>query len=119
MGSPVENHDEQGVQDDPHYGDHQTFYLLAMAVHPSVNSPEEIERHLLELLRTRVIDHGYQCFSALIEERFRETGPAWFRAAEVLRVVENYLQSGRRFVYLHTRLAEGPVVSHPAYPAAP
>ena len=108
VGSPLENHDEQGVHDDPHYGDHQTFYLLGMAVHPAmVENMEEMEHHLLELLRARVMAHGYQCFSALIEDRFHETGPPWLRAAEVLRVVENYLRSGLRFVYLHTALAEG------------
>jgi 4-aminobutyrate aminotransferase / (S)-3-amino-2-methylpropionate transaminase len=106
VGSPLENHDEEGVHDDPHYGDHQTFYLLAMAVDPSVKNLGEIEHHLLELLRTRVIGHGYPCFSALIEERFHEAGPAWLRAAEVLQVVDNYLRSGLRFVYLHTGMTE-------------
>ena len=33
-GSPLENHEEEGVRDDPHYGEHQTLYLLAMAVDP-------------------------------------------------------------------------------------
>ena len=102
MGSPLENHDEEGAHDDPHYGDHQTFYLLAMAIHPSVENQAGMEHHLLDLLRTRVITHGYQCFSALIEERLHATGPPWLRSAEVLRSVENYLGSGQRFVYLHT-----------------
>ena len=102
VGSPLENHDEEGAHDDPHYGDHQTFYLLAMAIHPSVENQVGMEHHLLDLLRIRVITHGYQCFSALIEERFHATGPLWLRSAEILRSVENYLGSGQRFVYLHT-----------------
>jgi exopolyphosphatase/guanosine-5'-triphosphate,3'-diphosphate pyrophosphatase len=40
-----------------------------------------------------------------IEERFHERGPAWLRTAEILRVVDNYLRSGVRFVYLHTAVA--------------
>ena len=62
----------------------------------------EIENHLLELLRARVIAQGYLHLSALVEERFRETGPAWLRSAEVLRSVDNYLHSGLRFVYLRS-----------------
>jgi 4-aminobutyrate aminotransferase / (S)-3-amino-2-methylpropionate transaminase len=102
VGSPLENYDEEGVLDDPHFGEHQTYYMQAMAVHPSVQNTEEIERHLLELLRTRAISHGFQRFSALLEERLTTTGPTWLRSAEAPRVVDNYLRSGRRFVYLHT-----------------
>jgi 4-aminobutyrate aminotransferase / (S)-3-amino-2-methylpropionate transaminase len=104
VGSPLENYDEEGVHDDPHFGEQQTYYLLAMAVHPSVQNSAEIENHLLELLRQRTLAQGYQRFAALVEERFRETGPVWLRNAEVLRVVDNYLQSGVRFAYLHTSL---------------
>jgi hypothetical protein len=109
VGSPLENYDEEGVHDDPHFGEHQTYYLLAMAVHPSVENCAEIEHHLLELLRARAIGQGYRCFAALIEERFHASGPAWLRTAEVLRVVNNYLRSGVRFVYLHTAVAGGTV----------
>jgi 4-aminobutyrate aminotransferase/(S)-3-amino-2-methylpropionate transaminase len=109
VGSPLENHEEEGVQDDPHYGDHQTFYLLAMAVHPSVANLGEMENHLLDLLRVRLIAAGYQCFSTLIEERFRNPDASWLRKAEVLRVVENYLRSGLRFVYLHTPVSAAAV----------
>jgi len=104
VGSPLENYDEEGVLDDPHLGEKQTYYLQAMAVHPSVQNAPEIEHHLLDLLRTRVIAGGYQHFSALMEERFHQDGPQWLRSAEVLRVVDNYLRSGVRFVYLHTAL---------------
>ncbi len=107
VGSPLENHDEEGVHDDPHYGEHQTYYLLSMAVHPSVENGTEIEEHLLELLRKRVGAQGFQQFSTLIEERFTRTGPTWLRSAEVLRVVDNYLRSGMRFVYLHIQLSQG------------
>ncbi len=106
LGSPVEEHDEEGVHDDPHYGEHQTFYLLAMAIDPSVENVAEIERHLLELLRERAVRQGYLRLSALIEERWRESGPPWLRSAEVLRVVDNYLRSGFRFVYLQAAIAE-------------
>jgi hypothetical protein len=34
VGSPLENYDEEGAHDDPHFGEHQTYYLMAMAVHP-------------------------------------------------------------------------------------
>ena len=106
VGSPLEDHDEEGVHDDPHYGEHQTFYLLAMAIHPSVENAGEIEHGLLELLRERVVGQGYLRLSALFEERIRESGPAWLRSAEVLRIVDNYLRSGLRFVYLQARVAE-------------
>ena len=105
VGSPLENYDEEGVHDDPHYGEQQTYYLLAMAVDPSVENAAEIEHHLLDLLRSRVIAQGYLSFSTLVEERFHRTGPPWLRSAEVLRVVDNYLRSGQRFVYMHTTLA--------------
>jgi hypothetical protein len=79
--------------------------LLALAVHPSVENAAEIENYLLDLLRARVIAHGYLRFAVLLEERFNRSGPPWLRSAEVLRVVDNYLRSGLRFVYLHTALA--------------
>ncbi|MFM9888681.1 MAG: aminotransferase class III-fold pyridoxal phosphate-dependent enzyme, partial [Burkholderiales bacterium] len=107
VGSPLESYDEEGVHDDPHFGERDTYYLLAMAVHPSVKNAAEIENHLLDQLRTRLIALGYLRLSALMEERFHQSGPAWLRAAAVLRTVDNYLRSGVRFVYLHTSLADG------------
>ena len=105
VGSPLENYDEEGVRDDPHFGENQTFYLLAMAVHPSVQNSAEIECLLLDLLRARILALGYLYFSSLMEERFHESGPPWLRSAEVLRSVDNYLRSGQRFAYLQTALA--------------
>jgi hypothetical protein len=54
-----------------------------------------------------VIGHGYRRLAALAEEQLHLSGPPWLRSAEVLRVVDNYLRSGLRFVYLHTSLEEG------------
>jgi len=112
-GSPLENYDEEGVHDDPHFGENQTFYLLALAVHPALQNASEIERHLLDLLRIRVIAAGYSYLSTLLEERFHQKdGPQWLRSADVLRVVDNYLRSGQRFVYLHVALDEAkPAIS--------
>ena len=104
LGSPLENHDEEGVGSDPRLGENNTFYLLAMAVLPSVQNQAELENRLLEELRTRALEAGFEFFSTLIEERLRETGPEWFRAAVVLEVIDNYLRSGIRFAYLQTPL---------------
>ncbi len=106
VGSPLEDHDEQGVHDDPHYGEHQTFYLLAMAIHPLIQNAEEIGGRLLEALRARAVRQGYLRLSALIEEGWRDCGPAWLRAAPVLRVVDNYLRSGIRFVYVQAEIGQ-------------
>jgi 4-aminobutyrate aminotransferase/(S)-3-amino-2-methylpropionate transaminase len=108
VGSPLENYDEEGVPEDPHFGEQQTYYLQAMAVHPSVENATEIEHHLMELLRARVLAQGYSRLSALLEKKSYESGPDWLRSAEVLRSVDNYLRSGRRFLYVHAELAESP-----------
>jgi len=106
LGSPLEDHEEEGVHDDPHYGERQTFYLLALAVHPSVENADDIGRLLLDLLRARALAQGYWRLSTVIEERWLQSGPAWLRSAEVLRVLDNYLRSGIRFVYLQATIAE-------------
>jgi 4-aminobutyrate aminotransferase/(S)-3-amino-2-methylpropionate transaminase len=100
LGSPLENHDEVGVRDDPRHGEHDTFYLQAMAVSPRVRNRPEIETVVLDALRARVKELGYARISSLIEARMQETGPDWIRAAAVLEVVDDYLHSGVRFVYL-------------------
>jgi 4-aminobutyrate aminotransferase/(S)-3-amino-2-methylpropionate transaminase len=100
LGSPLENHDETGVRDDPRYGEGVTFYLQAMAVSPQLRNQAPIEAMILDALRERVRGLGFTAISSLIEARLLETGPQWIRAATVLEAVDDYLQSGIRFVYL-------------------
>ncbi|HEV3140558.1 MAG TPA: aminotransferase class III-fold pyridoxal phosphate-dependent enzyme [Vicinamibacterales bacterium] len=104
LGSALENHDEEGVASDPHFGENDTFYLHASATLPSVQNDVELQNHLLELLRTRAIAAGFGFLSTLIEESVRETGPQWLRDAPVLERMENYLGSGNTFVYLQATL---------------
>jgi 4-aminobutyrate aminotransferase-like enzyme len=100
LGSPLENHGELGVRDDPRYGENDGFYLQAMAVSPTLRNQAEVEVMVLDLLRERVQRLGFATISALIEARLMETGPRWIRDAAVLEVVDDYLRSGIRFVYL-------------------
>jgi len=100
LGSALENHDELGVREDPRYGEHDTFYLQAMATSPRLRNQGEIEALVLDLLREQVRGRGFAAISSLIEARLAETGPRWMREAAVLESVDNYLQSGIRFVYL-------------------
>ena len=44
--------------------------------------------------------------STMIEERVRDTGPAWLAGAAVLERVDNYLRSGIAFVYLQAELTD-------------
>ena len=104
LGSALENHDEEGAASDPRYGEHNTFYLQAMATLPSIQNREEIENHLLEIIRERARTEGYEFLSTLIEDRLRETGPSWLRDAVPLTTVDNYLRSGFRFTYLQAAL---------------
>jgi len=112
LGSALENHDEEGVGADPRLGEHDTFYLQAMATLPWVKNHVELESLMLERLRERALAVGYAYFSTLIEERFHGAGPAWFRAAQIVQTFPNYLRSCMRFVYLNASL-NGP----PAEPA--
>jgi L-lysine 6-transaminase len=105
LGSALENHDEEGVALDPRFGENNTFYLQAMATLPSVQNAVALENHLLDALRERAIAAGFEFVSTLIEQRFRETGPGWFRNAVVLEEIDNYLRSGTRFAYLQAALA--------------
>jgi 4-aminobutyrate aminotransferase-like enzyme len=116
LGSALENHDEEGVASDPHFGENNTFYLHAMATLPTVQNSAELENHLLELLRARAIAAGFGFLSTLIEDRLRDTGPAWLHGAEVLLRIENYLGSGSCFVYLQAALqsAAEPEPSRPS-----
>ncbi|MEZ0228315.1 MAG: aminotransferase class III-fold pyridoxal phosphate-dependent enzyme, partial [Planctomycetota bacterium] len=100
IGSAVENHEEEGVRDDPRNGENSTFYLQAMATLPSCLNVSEVENVLLERLRAKVAGMGFEYFSALIEERITATGPTWIKQATVIKKIDNYLRSGIRFVYL-------------------
>jgi L-lysine 6-transaminase len=104
LGSTLEDHDEEGVHSDPHFGENNTFYLQAMATLPTVQNSVELENHLLESIRARAIDAGFTFLSTLIEEQLRNTGPAWFREATVLQRIENYLGGGSAFGYFQATL---------------
>jgi 4-aminobutyrate aminotransferase-like enzyme len=113
LGSALEDHDEEGVSSDPHLGEQNAFYLQAMATLPAVQNAAAVENHLLDALRQRAIVAGFTFLSTLIEERLRETGPAWLRNAAVLERIDNYLRSGTPFAYLQVAL-EPPSESEPA-----
>jgi 4-aminobutyrate aminotransferase-like enzyme len=104
LGSALENHDEEGVSSDPRFGENDAFYLQAIATLPTVQNTVELENHLLDALRDRVVAGGFAFLSTLIEERVFETGPTWLRGAVVLLRVENYLRSGLPFLYLQVPL---------------
>ena len=104
LGSALENHDDEGVSADPHLGEETVFYLQAMATLPIVQNDVEIENLLLDTLRDRLLDGGFEYLSTLIEERVRDTAPPWLRSAVVLERIENYLRSGVTFAYLQTSL---------------
>jgi hypothetical protein len=107
LGSALEDHDEEGVASDPHFGENNTFYLQAMATLPTVQNSVEIENDLLDALRQRALAAGFEYLSMLIEARLRETGPEWLRRAAVLEQIDNYLRSGLCFAYLQASLAAG------------
>lgn len=108
LGSAIENHDEEGVSSDPRFGENDTFYLQAMATLPSVQNDVELANHVLDAIRARALACGFAFISMLIEERTREAGPDWLRAAPVLQRIENYLGSGMPFTY-----AQAPLVAVP------
>ena len=104
LGSALENHDEEGVAADPRFGENNTFYLHAMATLPTVQNSAELENHLLESVRGRATAAGFEFLSTLIEDRLRDTGPAWLQSAAILLRIDNYLGSGSRFAYLQAAL---------------
>ena len=104
LGSALENHNEEGVTSDPHFGDNNTFFLQAMATLPTVQNAAALENLLLDALRERAIAAGFELLSTLIEERLLDTGPPWFTGAAVLERVDNYLRSGISFAYLQVAL---------------
>jgi hypothetical protein len=108
IGSPLENHDELGVRDDPSFGDNNAIYLQAMALDPRLKNQAEVEGLVLDAFRARAEWLGYVGLSTLIERRLVESGPAWLKAATVVETVENYMQSGVTFVYLRSSLVTPP-----------
>src|SRR2546422_6489824 len=104
LGSALENHDEEGVAADPRFGENNTFYLHAMATLPTVQNSVELENHLLESVRGRATAAGFEFLSTLIEDRLRDTGPAWLQSAAILLRIDNYLGSGSCFAYLQAAL---------------
>ncbi len=108
LGSPLENHDEMGVRDDPGYGDNNTIYLQAMALDPRLKNQGEVEGLVLDAFRARAEWLGYAWLSTLIEQRVVDVGPAWLKAAPVAETYENYMQSGVKFVYVRSSLVPPP-----------
>ena len=53
LGSALENHDEEGVASDPHFGENNTFYLQALATLPTVQNAVELENLVLDAMRDR------------------------------------------------------------------
>jgi hypothetical protein len=104
LGSALENHDEEGVNSDPRFGENDTFYLQAMATSPTVQNDVELEKYLLDTLRARALGAGFAYLSTLIEARLLDTAPEWFTRAAVLQRIDNYLGSGLSFAYLQTPL---------------
>jgi hypothetical protein len=111
VGSPLENYDEEGVHLDPSYGEGSTFYLQAMAILPSVKNHREVEGRLLELVRERAVAEGFEHLSTLIEDDVRVAGPPWLAKGAVIKVVDNYLRSGVRFVYVQSAITPGAAAS--------
>jgi hypothetical protein len=111
LGGPLEDHDEEGVGSDPHFGENTVFYLQAMATLPIVQNGVAVENLLLDTLRERLIAAGFEYLSTLIEERVRDTAPEWLRSAAMLERIDNYLRSGVAFAYLQTPLAPPGAVS--------
>jgi 4-aminobutyrate aminotransferase-like enzyme len=105
MGSALENHNEEGVAADPHFGDNNTFFVQAMATLPTVQNAAALENVLLDAVRERAAAAGFEFLSTLIEERLLATGPPWLATAAVLERVDNYLRSGIAFVYLQAALS--------------
>jgi hypothetical protein len=75
-----------------------------MATLPAAHNQTAIENHVLSLLHDRVLAAGFQYLSTLIEDRLRNTGPAWFRNATALEQIDDYLHSGVRFSYFQVVL---------------
>jgi 4-aminobutyrate aminotransferase-like enzyme len=104
LGSPLENHDEEGSASDPHAGEGNTFYLQALATVPTVQNQAELENALLDAVRGRAVAAPYEYLSTLIDERTVASGPEWLRGAALLDRFENYLRGGSAYVYVQVDL---------------
>jgi hypothetical protein len=104
LGSAIEDHDEEGISSDPRVGENDTFYLQALVVPPPVQNAVELENFLLDTLRRRAIEVGFEYLSTLIESRVCETAPDWFKAGATLESLDNYLGSGATFAYRQAAL---------------
>jgi hypothetical protein len=78
--------------------------LHAIATLPTVQNSVDLENHLLDLVRAAAIAAGFEFLSTLIEDRLRDTGPAWLKNADVLLRIDNYLGSRTCFAYLQVAL---------------
>jgi L-lysine 6-transaminase len=114
LGSALEDHDEEGVTSDPHAGENNTFYLQAIATLPTVQNHVELQNRVLDLLRARAIEAGFEYLSTLIEASVLETGPPWLQRAAVVERIDNYLRSGMTFAYLQVQLAPESDAAAPA-----
>ncbi len=104
LGSPLEGHDEEGVHEDPGFGQENTFYLHAMAVLPSALNRSELEDFLVRGIHERAGKSGFQFISTLIEREVFERVSIWRDRGEVLRTFPDYL--GHPFVYFRLALGE-------------
>jgi len=75
-----------------------------LATLPTVQNAVELENRLLDILLERAVAKGFEFLSTLIEDRLRETGPAWLQGATALERIDNYLRSGTGFAYLQVAL---------------
>jgi 4-aminobutyrate aminotransferase-like enzyme len=107
LGSPLEDHDEEGTSSDPRVGENDTFYLQALTASPSAQNATELENRLLDCVRDRAVAAGFLYLSTLVEASSLATSTPWLRDAAVLERIENYLGSGSSFVYVQAALATG------------
>jgi hypothetical protein len=104
LGSPLEDHDEEGISSDPRVGENDTFYLQALTVPLSAQNATELENRLLDCVRDRAIATSFSYLSTLIESDRLATGPAWLRDGVVLERIDKYLGSGASFAYVQAVL---------------
>ena len=105
LGSALENHDEEGVSRGSALRREQ-HVLPAGDGHAADGAERRSSSRTTcwsRCARARSAA-GFEFLSTLIEDRVRETGPAWFQGATVLQRIDNYLRSGSGFAYLQVAL---------------